>query len=237
VEINLIIIKYAAIEKNYIKLYKILRLVSKSTNRIATQLLVEEYISNFDIKLNNEKEKLQKLWVSDADDFKFQPIFTSLLNFTDELGLIKKAVHEKKQLRALIFQEYSLNRINLTFFNSAVSVCNLQSEMLAIRSLIWGLQGTDRSKRTNDKSGIINDPLLVQPPKRRGPPGYYPGQYPGEPDPDHMTVPDWEKDKNPPFPHPFPGYNPDPFGPGHKPYGPLNPRNPYGPGSGFPRFL
>jgi len=194
-----------------------------------------------DTKLNIEKEKLQKLWVSDADEFKFQSIFNSLINFTDELVLIKKTVQEKKQLRALIFQELSLNRINPTIFNSTVSLCNLQSEMLAIRSIILGIQrvkeGTDRQKRTNEKASFINDPLLVQPPKRRG---YYPGHYPGEPDPDHMTVPDWERDKNPPFPHPFPGYNPnvpDLFGPGQHPYGPLNPRNPYGPGSGFPRFL
>jgi hypothetical protein len=218
---------------------KALRLVNREMNQVATDLLLDRYIKLLESVTEEIKTQVSGAWagsLSEARAQRLTEMFEHVATAVQELGFLKDKVEEKKQARRAILQMPGIE--NSTKWQ-LLRACSVGSELLGLKGIASSLQKS-KAELSALPSATGRVPLPTGPPDGRRPYGGGgsggSGGAPlifGEPDHDHMRIPDWERDRNPPVGPGYPGGDPfSPFGPGADPFSPFGP--PRGGGPGYP---
>ncbi|ELR23477.1 uncharacterized protein ACA1_070980 [Acanthamoeba castellanii str. Neff] len=226
-ELTLEVLRHAAGRgdpRSTLRLLKNLRLVNKEMNHLATDLLVDNYIKLIESVVGEIRNKIGQAWggiVSDERSLVLTRVFDEVAAASEELKFFKEKAEEKKKARTTIFKMEGID--NATKWQ-LLKACSLESELLGVKGVASAVKKSKddlQERPAYGRGGFpgpdYDDPLRV--PRPGGPPGGAPPIF-GEPDPDHMRVPDWERDRNPPGMPGYPGGDPfSPFGPGGDPFG------------------
>jgi len=225
---------------------QMLRLVNKECNELITELVVAHCISHLCKKVDALSSRISAQWNNQPNDAEGEILstsFSAVAQASEELEFLRQKAEEKREARKTIFKMNIAAETKLLLLRA----CAFDSEFLGLKRLgervklessrLAEPRGTPTRGRTDRWHN--EDPLAVYPPMRPPRPfdPFSPSAPPifGEPEPDHLPPPDWERDRNPPglrdpsSPFHFPNPNPNPFNP---PYG-----GGRGRGGGWPRFL
>ncbi|KAL6073183.1 Proteasome inhibitor PI31 subunit [Balamuthia mandrillaris] len=228
---------------------KTLRLVNKQFNQLATDLLVKDYVAALETQLQHLTAVLSSKWEEGQPNERqasmLAACFEALSKAGEELKFLQRKLQEKMEARRAI---YRMPNVDDGTRMQLLKACYFDAELLGLRNVAESLhkekEQLEPSKRRREEDWRggplrVDDPYRHRrpPPFPRGPGFPAPPPIFGEPDPDHMEPPDWERDRNPaPFPAGPMGPS-SPFGYDPTAPGPFNPRPP-GPGGGMgPRWI
>jgi hypothetical protein len=219
-----------------LRVLKVLRQVSRELNHLATDVMVATYVRHLEALVEQLRRQVEQAWslptVGEERAAQLSGVVEQVSSAGDELRFLRAKLDDKRSARATIFRMEGIDPATRWHLLKA---CSLESELLGLKGVATTIKKSREQLEERPARGLGMypdefDPLRIGPPRRAPPP--YSGEVPpffGEPDPDHMRVPGWERDRNPPGMPGYPGGDPfSPFGPGADPFG----RPPRGGGGG-----